>query len=423
MGGRDASVRPARRTLDDLTAEEADGRRALVRVDFNVPLEGDPENRYVASDARIRASLSTVEGLLGRGATVVLASHLGRPAGAPDPALSLKPVAAHVEELLGRRIVFLPEPFDERSTKIVREARGGEVFLLENLRFHPGEKGNDPAFAERLAGYGEYFVQDAFGTCHRAHASTVGVTEFLRPRVAGRLLARELEAFGRVLDPERPFVAIMGGAKIADKIGVVEELAERSERVCLGGGMANTFLEAKGIDVGDSLVEEDRLDRARALIDRFGEALVLPVDAVIAREIEVGAETRTVSVDDGIDPGWKILDVGPATVERFERALRDARTVFWNGPLGVFETPPFDAATRAIAERLAAMSERGAYTVTGGGDSLAALERAGLAESVGHASTGGGAALDLVAGKTLPGVESLDPAPGAASSPSGEVEG
>lgn len=401
---------PTRRTLEDLTPEEANGRRALVRVDFNVPLEGDAPDRYVASDARIRASLPTIEALLRRGAVIVLASHLGRPGGEPDASLSLGPVAARLEELLGRRNVFLPEPFDERSVKIVREAQGGEIFLLENLRFHPGEEANDRDFAELLAGYGEYFVQDAFGSCHRAHASIVGVTEFLRPRVAGELVARELAAFRRVLDPVRPFVAVVGGAKVAGKLEVVRDLADRAEKVCLGGGMANTFLKSQGVEVADSLVEEERLEEAGSLLERFGDALVLPVDAVIAREIAPGVETRTVALEEGVEAGWRILDVGPRTVERFERVLEDARTVFWNGPLGVFETPPFDAATRAIAERLAAMTERGAYTVTGGGDSLAALEETGLVESVSHASTGGGAALELVSGKKLPGIEALDPA-------------
>lgn len=411
MSAEGNATGPTRRTLENLTPEEADGRRAFVRVDFNVPLEGDAPDRYVASDARIRASLPTIEALLRRGAVIVLASHLGRPGGEPDPALSLGPVAARLEELLGRRNVFLPEPFDERSVKIVREAQGGEIFLLENLRFHSGEEANDRDFAERLAGYGEYFVQDAFGSCHRAHASMVGVTEFLRPRVAGELVARELAAFRRVLEPVRPFVAVLGGAKVAGKLEVVRDLAERAEKVCLGGGMANTFLKSQGVEVADSLVEEERLEEAGSLLERFGDALVLPVDAVIAREIAPEVETRTVAVEEGVEAGWRILDVGPRTVERFERVVEDARTVFWNGPLGVFETPPFDAATRAIAERLAAITERGAYTVTGGGDSLAALEEAGLVESVSHASTGGGAALELVSGKSLPGIEALDPAP------------
>lgn len=402
----------ARRTIDDLTEGEANGRRAFVRVDFNVPLEGEGDDRRVASDARIRATLPTIQALLGRGATIALASHLGRPRGKPDPALGLAPVATRLEELLGRRIVFLREPFDERSVKLVREAQGGEIFLLENLRFDPGEKANDPEFAELLAGYGEFYVEDAFGTCHRAHASTVGVAERLRPRVAGRLVARELAAFRRLLDPEPPFVVFLGGAKVSGKLETIRGLAERAETVGLGGGMANTFLKASGVAIGDSLVEDDLLDEARGLMDRFGDALVLPVDAVVAREIDPDAERRTVDLGEGgVDPGWKILDVGPATVGRFGAILERARTAFWNGPVGVFETPPFDAGTNALAERLARATGRGVYTVTGGGDSLAALERAGLVDAVSHASTGGGAALELVSGGTLPGIEVLDPAP------------
>lgn len=418
----------ARRTLDDLTEAEANGRRALVRVDFNVPLEGEGDARMVGSDARIRATLPTIEALLGRGVTIVLASHLGRPEGAPDPELSLKPVARKLDELLGRSTIFLPEPFDERAVKLVRESGGGEIYLLENLRFHPGEKANDPDFARTLAGYGELFVQDAFGTCHRAHASTVGVTDHLSPCVGGLLVAAELEAFHRVLDPEPPFVAVLGGAKIAGKLETVGALLDRAESVCLGGGMANTFLKARGFEVGDSLVEDDRLDEARALLERHGEALRLPVDAVVAREIDPHAETRTIRIDpdggQGVEPGWRILDVGPETVERFGAAVEGARTVFWNGPLGVFETPPFDAGTRGFAERLAAATDRGAYTVTGGGDSLAALERADLVDAVSHASTGGGAALELVSGSPLPGIEALDPAgPAAGGERTEQVEG
>lgn len=404
----------ARRTLDDLSEAEANGRRALVRADFNVPLEGEGEERSVSSDARIRATLPTIEALLGRGTTIVLASHLGRPKGEPDPALSLKPVAQRLEALLGRSVIFLPAPFDPRSVGLVRGSEGGEIYLLENLRFHPGEKANDADFARTLAGYGEFFVQDAFGTCHRAHASTVGVTEVLSPCVAGRLVAAELAAFARVLDPEEPFVAVLGGAKISGKLETVGALLERAETVCLGGGMANTFLKARGLEVGDSLVEDDLVDEARGLLERHGEALALPVDAVVAREIDSGAETRTIEIDPaggpGVEAGWRILDVGPRTVERFGDAVGRAKTVFWNGPLGVFETPPFDAGTTGFAERLARATDRGAYTVTGGGDSLAALERAGLVDAVRHASTGGGAALELVSGAALPGIEALDPA-------------
>lgn len=399
-----------RRGLDGLSADEIAGRRALVRVDFNVPLEGRGEERHVASDIRIKAALPTIRRLRERGAISVLASHLGRPKGERDDELSMAPVVRRLEELLERRIVYLREPFDERVLKLVRDAQGGEVFLLENLRFEPGETANDPDFAERLAAFGETFVQDAFGTCHRAHASTVGVTEHLRPRVAGRLLEAELAAFRRVLDPERPFVSVIGGAKISGKLETVRGLLTRCDRVALGGGMANTFLLARGVAIGDSLVEEDLVEEAGSLLGDHADAIVLPVDAIVARSVESEAEVRTVDLEaGGVEDGWKILDVGPRTIERIGGVIDGASTVFWNGPVGVFETPPFDAGTNAVAERLARATGRGAYTVTGGGDSLAALEKAGRLDEVSHASTGGGAALELVSGKKLPGVEALDP--------------
>lgn len=396
-----------RRTLTGLAEAEANGRRALVRVDFNVPLDGEGDERRVASDARIRAALPTVHELLGRGAVIVLASHLGRPKGRRVPGLSLRPVAAHIEDLLGRRIVFLAEPFDERALKLVRNAQGGEIFLLENLRYEPGESANDPGFAGQLAEFGEYFVQDAFGTCHRNHASTVGVTEHLDPCVAGVLVERELAAFQHLEDPARPFLAILGGAKIAGKLETIRGLAERCQRVCLGGAMANTFLLAQGRELGGSLVEEDLAGKARELLHDHGPELMLPRDAVVSREIDAGSERRAVAID-AVEPGWKILDIGPATVRAFEEEIDRARSVFWNGPLGVFETPPFDAGTRAIAERLAEATGRGAYTVAGGGDSVAALEAAGCADDLSHVSTGGGAALELVSGAPLPGIAALD---------------
>ena len=407
----------ARRTIDDLRDHEVAGRRALVRVDYNVPLEGDAEERRVGSDVRIRATVPTLTALRERGAILVLASHLGRPKGKRAPQFSLGPVARRLEELLERRVAFLEEPFDERSRDLVRAAPVGAVILLENLRFEPGEEKNDAELAGRLAAYGDFFVQDAFGTCHRAHASTVGVTRYLSPRVAGRLVARELEAFRRLLEePARPFVAILGGAKIAGKLETLRGLAERCDSVVLGGGMANTFLAARGVPMGDSLVEEDLVGQARELMERFGDRLVLPTDAVAARDMGAtheggrGADTRVVATGDGVEEGWKVLDVGPRSVEAIDRALSDARTVFWNGPLGVFETPPFDSATREVARRLADATRRGAYTVVGGGDSIAALEEAGMLDEVSHASTGGGAALELVSGAALPGIEALDPA-------------
>jgi phosphoglycerate kinase len=400
-----------RRTLDSLTERESRGRRALARVDYNVPMEGPDGERRIVSDVRIRATLPTLRDLAARGTVIVLASHLGRPKGKPEPALSLRPVAERLGELLERPVVFLARPFDERSLKLVLNAQGGETFLLENLRFEPGETANDPDFARRLAAFGELFVQDAFGTCHRAHASTVGVTHHLDPCVAGWLVKRELAAFGRVLDPEPPFVAIMGGAKVAGKIETVRGVAVRADRVFLAGGMANTFLLARGMPVGDSLHEPELAGEAERLMAELGDRIALPADVVVAREISSDAERRTVAVDQ-VEPGWRILDVGPRTVGAIEKGLKNARTVFWNGPLGVFETPPFDAGTRAVAKLLATETDRGAYTVVGGGDSAAAIEEAGLADRVSHVSTGGGAALELVSGVSLPGIAALDPPSG-----------
>jgi phosphoglycerate kinase len=396
----------ARLSLDELAPAEVTGRRALVRVDFNVPLEGEGAGRRVASDMRIRAALPTIRALEERGATVVLASHLGRPKGAPRADLTMAPVAERLVALIGHEVGYLPEPFDDRSRERIR---AGGVFLLENLRFDPGEEADDPAFAARLASLADLFVQDAFGTVHRAHASTVGVTRHLRPNVAGKLVDRELTAFRRLLEePRRPFVAVLGGAKISGKLETVRGLLDRCDRVCLGGGMANTFLLARGFGIGASLVEPDLVGEARALLAERGEAIELPKDFVVAREIESGAETRTIEAGE-VAPGWKILDVGPKTVESFGERVRSAGTVFWNGPLGVFEISPFDAGTRDFAERMAAATEAGAFTVVGGGDSIAALEGAGRIGDVSHASTGGGAALELVSGSPMPGIEALDP--------------
>ncbi|MFN2383016.1 MAG: phosphoglycerate kinase [Gemmatimonadota bacterium] len=387
------------------------GRRALVRVDFNVPQEGEGDRRSIVSDARIRATVPTIRALGDGGAIVVLASHLGRPKGRRVDALSLRPVAEHLEGLLGREVTFLEDPFGDQTEDQVAGAAAGAVFLLENLRFHREEEANDPAFARRLAGYGDFFVQDAFGTCHRAHASTVGVTAHLEPCVAGLLVERELAAFRRLLDdPERPLVAILGGAKISGKLETVRGLAARCDRVCLGGGMANTFLKAGGAEIGASLVEDDLVGEAAALLEAHGERILLPTDAVVARALAPGATTRTVA-SGGVPPEWKILDIGPDAVAAIGAVLGEAQTVFWNGPVGVFETPPFDAGTRRVAEYLAAATARGAYTVAGGGDCVAAIEQADLVDTVSHVSTGGGAALELLSGAALPGIVALDPQP------------
>jgi phosphoglycerate kinase len=397
----------ARLSIEDLDRAEVAGRRALVRVDFNVPLEGTGESRRVASDVRIRAALPTVRWLLEREATVVLASHLGRPKGR-EPELTMAPVAERLGELLGLRVEYLADGFGAGAVERTRTARGA-VVVLENLRFDPGEKANDPEFARRLAAFGDLFVEDAFGACHRAHASTVGVTRHLSPCAAGTLVERELAAFRRLLEaPRRPFVAVLGGAKIAGKLETVRGLLGRCDTVCLGGGMANTFLLARGAEVGDSLVEPDLVTEAGSLLAEHGDALELPVDVVVARELRPGADRRAVPAD-AVEAGWRILDAGPATVAAYGRRVAEAGTVFWNGPLGVFETPPFDAGTRGFAELMAGATRAGAFTVVGGGDSIAALEEAGRMGDVSHASTGGGAALELLSGAALPGIEALDP--------------
>ncbi len=387
-------------TLDDAPV---DGRRILVRVDFNVPVK----NGGVGDDTRIRKSLPTLRELLQRDATLVLCSHLGRPKGPQDDA-RMGPVAAHLATLLEREVRYLatPGPGSSEQRAFVAEAPRGSVTLLENTRFDPREKANDPELASILAGYADAFVNDAFGAAHRAHASTEGVARLL-PSCAGRLLERELRVLGGLLEaPERPFVVLLGGVKVSDKIDVIRRLLEVADRLLIGGAMAFTFVKARGGRVGDSLVEEDRLELARELMSEAQEQnveLLLPTDALCAREIAPDVPTAVHPVD-SIPDGERGLDIGPATVAAFEAALEDAATVLWNGPMGVFEVPPFDTGTRKVAEALAAS---GAMTVIGGGDSVAAINGLGLADEIGHISTGGGASLELLEGKTLPGVAAL----------------
>ena len=385
-----------KKTVKDINVT---GKRVLVRVDFNVPLaEGK-----VADDTRLRAALPTIQYLLDQGAKVILMSHLGRPKGKVVEELRMDPVAERLSELLGRPVRKLDDCVGDAVKAAVAEMRPGDVILLENTRFHPEERKNDPDFAKKLAELADVFVNDAFGTAHRAHASTVGVAQYL-PAVAGLLMEKELNFLGKALEsPERPFVALLGGAKISDKIGVIENLLTRVDALLIGGGMANTFLKAQGYEVGQSLVEDESLGVAKELLERAGEKLALPVDAVVADRFAADAASKAVPVDE-VPPDWRILDIGPRTVELFKEKLAEARTVVWNGPLGVFEFPKFAAGTEAIARFLADLE---ATTIIGGGDVVAAVRRAGVADRITHVSTGGGAALEFLEGKELPGVAAL----------------
>jgi phosphoglycerate kinase len=386
-----------KKTVRDVNVK---GKRVLMRVDFNVPLK----DGAVADDRRIRAALPTVQYLLDQGAAVVLMSHLGRPKGEPRAELRLDPVADRLAELLDKPVTKLDDCVGDEVESVVKVMNPGDVVLLENTRFKPGETKNDPALAEGLARLGDLYVDDAFGAAHRAHASTAGVAGHL-PAVAGFLMEKELNYLGRALaDPERPFLAILGGAKISDKIGVIQNLLSQVDSLLIGGGMANTFFKAQGLDVGDSLVEDDVLDTARQLLESAGDKLVLPVDCVVADRFEADAESKVVPVDQ-VPDGWRILDIGPASVAHFSNRLAVAKTVVWNGPMGVFEFPKFAEGTFAIARVLAGLED--ATTIIGGGDSAAAVEDSGLADKMSHISTGGGASLEFLEGKELPGVAVL----------------
>jgi phosphoglycerate kinase len=395
-----------KRTLASLDPARLDGQRALVRVDFNVPIK---EGR-VTDATRIRAALPTIVYLRERGARVVLCSHLGRPKGGPDPKYTMQPVAAELERLLGAPVTFIADPAAADAVTTVRRLPRGGVALLENTRFHPGEEGNAAEVAAVYAGLGDLYVNDAFGSAHRAHATTEGVARLLKPAVSGFLMEQELKYLGEALStPRRPFVAILGGAKVSGKVDLIEALLPKVDRILVGGAMACTFFKAMGLETGTSLVEADRVEMAADLLRRAGDKLMLPAGAVIAQELSGTAATQSVTRD-RIPPGWAVYDIDATAVAAFRAEILAAGTVVWNGPMGVFETPPFDRGTRAIAEGMAEATARGTITVVGGGDSAAAVAEAGLSSRLTHVSTGGGASLEFLEGRELPGVAALDDA-------------
>jgi phosphoglycerate kinase len=391
--------------LNKLTIEDLDlkGKRVFIRADFNVPLD---ENLKITDDRRIRSTLPTINYAIDEGAKVILASHLGRPKGKVSPRLSLQPVAKRLQRLLDKEVTFVEDCVGQQVENIVSRMKNGDVVLLENLRFHPEEEKNDEEFAKALAKLADFYVNDAFGASHRAHASIVGVPKFL-PAAAGFLLKKEIEYLkGVVTNPVRPFVAILGGAKVSGKIGVLENLADKVDKVIVGGGMAFTFIKAMGHEIGNSLVETDMLELANRIREKLSQNNVkfyLPVDCVIAQSMEPGVETKIVTTQE-IPKGWLALDIGPASVRLFSEALQDAKTIIWNGPMGVFELDAFSRGTFAIAR---AVADAYALTIVGGGDTDLAVHRAGVSDSISFISTGGGASLQLLEGKELPGISAL----------------
>jgi phosphoglycerate kinase len=393
-----------KKTLRDLPDATLYQQRVVVRVDFNVPLEGG----RVTDDTRVRAAVPTLEYLAARGAKVILLSHLGRPKGGPDPRYSLAPVAACLDQLTDWPVEFFPASAGPEAVRRTKAIGDGEMLLMENTRFHPGEEKNDDALSREFAALGDLYVNDAFGSAHRAHSSTAGITAYLRPCVAGFLMERELDYLGKAIaDPKRPFIAILGGAKVSGKIDVIEALLPKVDGLLIGGAMACTFFKAMGLETGTSLVEPDRVELASELLDRAAFRLTLPHDAMVAPAMDAGDRSHAVKRD-AIPRDEAMFDIGPDSMASFARAIASAGTVLWNGPMGVFETKPFDAGTNAIAVAMARATEQGAVTIVGGGDSAAAVAAAGLERRMSHVSTGGGASLEFLEGKILPGVAALD---------------
>ena len=382
------------------------GKKVFVRVDFNVPMD---ENQHITNDTRIRATLPTIQHLLNAGAAVILACHVGRPTEAREPQFSTRPIVARLEECLGQPVKWASDCVGPEAEKAAADLKPGEVLLLENLRYHKAEKKNDPEFAKQLASLADIAVDDAFGVAHRAHASNVGITNYLET-VAGFLMEKEINYIGKTLEnPKRPFVAIIGGAKVSDKIAVIENMIDKVDTIIIGGGMAHTFDASKGYPVGDSLVERDKIDLAKQLLEKAekkGVKVVLPIDLVIADKFAPDANTKIVDVDK-VPDGWQALDSGPKTSEEYVNALRGAKTVIWNGPMGVFEFDAFAKGTEAVARAVAQATKEGAISIVGGGDSIAALKKTGLSEKISHISTGGGATLEFLEGKVLPGIAAL----------------
>lgn len=400
----------SKKTVANLSASDLSGKRVLVRVDFNVPLD---DTGKITDDTRIRAALPTIQDLTGKGAKVILTSHFGRPDGQVKENLRLTPVAKRLSELLDKPVVKCDDCIGEAVEAAVAKMANGDVVLLENVRFYAEEEANDPEFSKKLASLADVYVNDAFGTAHRAHASTEGVTHHIETSVAGLLIEKELEFLQNAIEnPQRPLVAIVGGSKVSSKIGVIDTLLDKVDKLLIGGGMIFTFYKARGLSVGKSLVEEDKLELAKTLEAKAkekGVALLLPTDVVVADAFSADANTQTVSIDN-IPDGWMGLDIGPDSVKVFQEALADCKSVIWNGPMGVFEIDKFAVGTEAIAHSLAALTSTGTITIIGGGDSVAAVEKVGVADKMSHISTGGGASLELLEGKVLPGIAALDDA-------------